>query len=192
MNIGDTRDEANRLLAELPIHLKRMADFSLETGLRRANVTHLCWSQVDLINRRAWIHPDEAKSRAAIAVPLTPTAVNLIRDCIGDHQEYIFTYEGNPVHQVSTAAWYKALARAGIENFRWHDLRHTWASWHIQDGTPLHILQELGGWESIEMVKKYAHLSTDHLDAYVQNRAVKNTVLGTGENKEIVNIAATS
>nr|WP_305080254.1 tyrosine-type recombinase/integrase [Methylococcus sp. Mc7] len=58
-------------------------------------------------------------------------------------------------------------ARAGIENFRWHDLRHTWASWHVQGGTPLHVLQELGGWESVEMVKRYAHLSGEHLAQYV-------------------------
>ncbi|OFZ67423.1 MAG: hypothetical protein A2V79_05905 [Betaproteobacteria bacterium RBG_16_56_24] len=54
----------------------------------------------------------------------------------------------------------------GIENFRWHDLRHTWASWHIQEGTPQHVLQELGGWSTPEMVQKYAHLSADHLAPY--------------------------
>jgi integrase len=59
-----------------------------------------------------------------------------------------------------------ALKRAGIEDFRWHDLRHTWASWHVQAGTPSHALQELGGWEYAEMVRKYAHLSSDHLAEY--------------------------
>ena len=48
-----------------------------------------------------------------------------------------------------------------------HDLPHTWASWHVQAGTPLHVLQELGGWECVEMVRKYAHLSTAHLHEYV-------------------------
>ncbi len=46
----------------------------------------------------------------------------------------------------------KALRRAEIENFRWHDLRHTWASWHVQNGTSLQELQQLGGWSSFEMV----------------------------------------
>jgi len=58
----------------------------------------------------------------------------------------------------------------GLTNFRWHDLRHTWASWHAQDGTPLHVLQELGGWKSAEMVRKYAHLSTVHLADFVNRR----------------------
>lgn len=48
-------------------------------------------------------------------------------------------------------------------NFRWHDLRHTWASWHVQNGTSLQELQQLGGWSSYEMVLRYAHLSSDHL-----------------------------
>jgi integrase len=71
--------------------------------------------------------------------------MQIIREQKGKHPVFVFTYEGNPVFQVNTAAWYKALARAGIENFRWHDLRHTWASWHVQGGTPLFALQELAG-----------------------------------------------
>lgn len=52
-----------------------------------------------------------------------------------------------------------------------NDLRHTWASWHVQAGTPLHVLQELGGWESAEMVRRYAHLSSEHLAQYVDRRS---------------------
>ena len=123
-----TREAAGRLLAELPPHLRAMAKFSLETGLRRANVTGLLWSQVDLVRRTAWIHPDQAKARKAIAVPLSAAAVIVLREQIGKHSERVFTYCGKPVTQVSTKTWYKALKRAGIEEFRWHDLRHTWAS----------------------------------------------------------------
>ena len=60
-------------------------------------------------------------------------------------------------------AWKTGLRRAGIENFRFHDLRHTWASWLVQSGVPLSALQEMGGWGSIEMVRRYAHLAPNHL-----------------------------
>lgn len=60
---------------------------------------------------------------------------------------------------INTRSWRKALKRAGITNFRWHDLRHTWASWLVQRRVPLFVLQELGGWQSAEMVRRYAHLS---------------------------------
>jgi integrase len=162
-----TRDEAERLLAELPEHLAAMVRFSLETGLRRSNVTGLEWSQVDLARRTAWIHPDQAKARKAIAVPLSAAAVVVLRGQIAKHSTHVFSFRGNPVRQVNTKAWRLALQRAGIAEFRWHDLRHTWASWHAQAGTPLHVLQELGGWERVEMVRKYAHLSTVHLAEYV-------------------------
>ena len=66
-----TREEADRLIGALPEHLAAMARFSLETGLRRANVTGLLWSQVDLARRTAWVHADQAKARKAIAVPLS-------------------------------------------------------------------------------------------------------------------------
>jgi integrase len=75
------------------------------------------------------------------------------------------------------------VKRAGIEDFRWHDLRHTWASWHVQSGTPLHALQELGGWESSEMVRRYAHFSADHLAPYADRlcalRVVDDPAVGT-------------
>ncbi|WP_407656499.1 tyrosine-type recombinase/integrase [Methyloglobulus morosus] len=162
-----TREEADRLVLELPEHLKAIVEFSLQTGLRRSNATGLQWSQVDLVRRIAWIHADQAKSRKAIPVPLSKTAVIIIREQIGKHHSYVFSYKGKPIIQVNTKAWRLALKRAGIENFRWHDLRHTWASWHVQNGTPLHALQSLGGWHSAEMVQRYAHLSGEHLAGYV-------------------------
>lgn len=80
--------------------------------------------------------------------------------------------------QPNNSAWIKALKRAGITDFRWHDLRHTWASWHVQAGTPLHVLQELGGWESAEMVRRHAHLSSEHLAQYVDKLSGLHVVDG--------------
>ncbi|MDO2365702.1 site-specific integrase, partial [Escherichia coli] len=65
-------------------------------------------------------------------------------------------------------SWLSACRRAGIEDFRFHDLRHTWASWLIQSGVPLSVLQEMGGWESIEMVRRYAHLAPNHLTEHAR------------------------
>ncbi|RQQ63540.1 site-specific integrase [Burkholderia stagnalis] len=164
--------EAERLLAELPGHLAEMARFSLETGLRRSNVTGLQWSQVDIARRVAWIHPDQAKAKKAITVPLSDTAIAVLSRQRAHERapgcaDHVFVYQGKPVYQTATAAWRKALERAGIRDFRWHDLRHTWASWHVQRGTPLQVLKELGGWETMEMVQRYAHLSADHLAQWV-------------------------
>ncbi|WP_257146379.1 tyrosine-type recombinase/integrase [Burkholderia sp. JKS000303] len=173
-----TQAQAERLMAELPEHLAEMARFSLETGLRRSNVTGLQWSQVDLVRRVAWIHPDQAKAKKAITVPLSDTAISVLRRQLGKKRapecvDSVFVYHGRPVYQTVTEAWRKALKRAGISDFRWHDLRHTWASWHVQRGTPLQVLKELGGWETFEMVQRYAHLSADHLAQWVSPLTVE-------------------
>ena len=157
-------EEARRLLRELPEHLRDMAQMALSTGLRQRNVSFLRWDQVDMQRRVAWIHPDEAKAGKAIGVPLNEDALDVLRRRLGRHGDYVFTYKGKPVARCSTKAWKRALERAGIDaSFRWHDLRHTWASWHVQSGTPLRELMELGGWASYEMVLRYAHLATEHL-----------------------------
>jgi integrase len=158
--------QAIRLLAELPPHLAAMAAFSLATGLRRANVTGLRWEQIDMKRRIAWFDGEDMKNGNPQAVPLNDDAMRVLISRHGAHPVYVFTYKGKKIIQASTAAWYKALARAGIHDFRWHDLRHTWASWHIQSGTPLLALQELGGWESSEMVRRYAHFSITNLAKY--------------------------
>ena len=80
----------------------------------------------------------------------------------GQHPRWCFTFSGKRIHQSSTA-WGLAKQRAGIEDFRFHDLRHTWASWHVQSGTSLPELMELGGWKSYEMVLRYAHLAPEKL-----------------------------
>ena len=164
-----THDEAKALLRALPEHQRNMALFALATGLRQRNVCRLEWSQIDLKREVAWIHPDQAKAKKAIAVPLNQGALSVINSVMGVHEIFVFTYKGSPVWQVNTKAWRKAVKAAGLKNFRWHDLRHTWASWHIQAGTPMNVLQELGGWESIEMVRRYAHLDAQHLATHAEN-----------------------
>lgn len=158
-----TREEAERLLHELPSHLHAMAKFSLATGLRAGNVTNLKWSSISMTNRHAVIHSDEVKNSKTLGIPLNDDAMSVLNAESGKHPVHVFTYLGKPVTQVNTKAWRAALRRAGISNFRWHDLRHTWASWHVQSGTTLQELFELGGWSSFEMVLRYAHLSSNHL-----------------------------
>ena len=113
----------------------------------------------------------------------------VIKPLQGVHEEFVFTYLGKPVWQVNTKAWRKALKTVGIEDFRWHGLRHTWASWHVQAGTPLHVLQELGGWESTEMIQRYAHLDARQLAKHAANISLFGTNLTHPENNPSENSA---
>jgi integrase len=158
-----SRAEFQRLLSELPNHLADMAIFSVATGLRAANVKGLEWSYVDLERRHLWIPGEKHKNGRSHSVPLNDMAIAVVLRQVGKHPKCVFTYRGEPVGQLSTRAWQAALARAGIENFRWHDLRHTFATWHRQAGTPTHELQRLGGWKTGTMVERYAHIAPEAL-----------------------------
>jgi integrase len=172
-----TRPEADRLLLELPPHLADMARLALATGLRAANITGMRWEQIDLDRRMAWVHPDQAKARRAIPVPLNGEAMAVLQKQLGKHRERVFTFRGNPVAATTTKAWYSAVERAGVAPLRFHDLRHTFASWHVQQGTPLSVLQELGGWQSSAMVSRYAHLGAEHLAPWNDRLATYGTNL---------------
>ncbi len=184
-----TRDEAGRLIAELPAHLASMAAFALATGLRAENVQGLEWRRVDLARRCAWIQGGQAKGGKPIAVPLNQDALHILARQQGAHPRWVFVYrpaakgghQGAPEPiraRLTTKAWKKAVERAGIEPCTFHDLRHTWASWHIQAGTPLKVLQELGAWSNLEMVQIYAHLAPGYVADYAGNSEwLKNDTL---------------
>ncbi len=172
-----TPEQVHILLNELPEHLADLVRFSLATGLRKANVLSLEWSQVDVQRNVAWVHADQAKGGKDIHVSLNATALQVLEKRVGIHPKFVFTYKDKPIGQVSTKAWYKALKRAGIENFRWHDLRHTWASWLAQGGVPLNVIQEMGAWQSTEMVRRYAHLAPEKFGVHAS--IVDNMLYGT-------------
>lgn len=158
-----TVSQAKVLLAELPEHQREVVLFALATGLRQGNVLRLDWGQVNMEQRHAWIHGWQSKNRRPISVPLNDAAIAVLTRQEGKHPDRVFTFRGKPLNSANSSAWRAALKRAGIQDFRWHDLRHTWATWQRQAGTPTHELQRLGGWRTGAMVERYAHLAPDHL-----------------------------
>lgn len=162
-----TIEQVTVLLEELPEHQRDIVLFALLTGLRQANVLGLEWSHVNLDKSHAWVPAAQSKNRKAIAVPLTQDALTVLQRQIGKHPTRVFTYAGKPIANANTKAWKNALKRAGIEDFRWHDLRHTWASWHRMAGTSTPELQRLGAWKTQAMVERYAHLAPDQLEGAV-------------------------
>ncbi|MEO8060887.1 MAG: site-specific integrase, partial [Burkholderiales bacterium] len=155
--------EFEKLRLELPEHLADMAVFAVATGLRQANVKGLEWQYVDMGLKHAWIPGSKHKNGKPHSVPLNEWALSVLRKQIGKHSTRVFTFRGEPIVQVNTKAWTAALNRAGIEDFKWHDLRHTFATWHRQAGTPTHELQRLGGWRTGAMVERYAHVAPEAL-----------------------------
>jgi integrase len=109
----------------------------------------------------------------------------VVRRWIGKHEEFVFVRtDGQQVRGLPTNTWTLALKKAGLQNFKWHDLRHTWASLLRQSGkVGLDLLQELGGWKSAKMVQRYAHLSVEHL---ASSADVLDAVLSPSSGREKV------
>lgn len=163
-----TSEEWCRLCKALPLHLKGPAAFALATGLRQSNVTRLTWGQVDLRRRVAWVDAQDMKGRRAHGMPLSAEAVAILECMQGESEKWVFPWRGKPLAKIR-GAWWRALKRAALEDFTFHGLRHTWASWHVMNGTPLETLRQLGGWKTLAMVQRYAHLAPEHLQAAAGN-----------------------
>ncbi|KGA24946.1 integrase [Pectobacterium brasiliense] len=157
------KSQARALIESLRLDwMKRVVSFALLTGARKGEIFSLKWDSVNLSRRIAIVTADNAKSGRARPLPLNDDAVKIINAC-GRDSDYVFSANGVRIVEINRTDFCNALRISGIADFRFHDLRHTWASWHVQNGTPLMTLKELGGWEKLEMVNKYAHLSTEHL-----------------------------
>lgn len=174
------RDQWPKLYAALPDHQKPPVEFSLHTGLRRANVLGLTWDRVDIERRVAWIEASETKAGKLIVVPLNDRATEILRKLHPEEGEpigHVFTYRGKPVGNLKKG-FKAACIRAGLGTYdehghysglTWHGLRHTWATWHVQNNTPLGVLQKLGAWADLRMVMNYAHHSVEYLTQFVNN-----------------------
>ena len=159
-----SRDEAAALYAELAEHLRPIFLFSLATGLREQNVLRLRWQKVDLHRKVMWVASSDAKAKKPIGIPLNRDAMAVLKAQKGKHPQWVFpNKDGLPFNRANNSGFQAAQKRAKIAPLSWHDLRHTWASWHAMAGTSLRTLMDLGGWTTIECVLRYAHLSPDHL-----------------------------
>jgi integrase len=164
-------------LSQLPYadHLKPMFLLSLNTGMRRGEVFHLQWSQVDLEAKRVTVSGSTAKSGKTRHIPLNQTAVTVLRqwqEQCPTEQVYVFENDGNPFNNVSKA-WNTVFTNSGIPHFRWHDIRHTFASRLVMAGVDLNTVRELLGHSNYEMTLRYAHLAPEH-KANAVERLVKH------------------
>ncbi|MDX8384789.1 MAG: site-specific integrase [Ghiorsea sp.] len=160
-----TEVQVERLLSCVAKHLVDAVAFTLQTGLRESNCSKLKWEQVDMQRGVMVIYGDQAKAGLDVGLPLNSVAMEILRRRARENEQdvYVFEYKGKVMSRFNATAWRNGLKKAGIKDFRWHDLRHTWASWHVQHGTPLHVLQKLGGWSTYAMVQVYAHLAPEHM-----------------------------
>jgi integrase len=139
-------------------HLTPAVLLSMNTGLRRGEVVKLRWGSVDFNRQLLTVEGPNAKNRQTRHVALNEEAMSVLR--LWREQ----SETGARVFGVTTgfqSAWEKVLKRARISKFRWHDLRHHFASRLVQKGVPLNTVRDLLGHGSVGMSLRYAHLAPD-------------------------------
>ena len=166
-----SREEETRLLAASPSWLREIIVFALHTGLRQGEILDLQWPQVDLFRRTITIL--EQKNGAKDTLPMNETALGVLtaRANVQPLQTgYVFFNEAGNRRDARNVlrAFYPAMTKARIEKFRFHDLRHTWATRLVQAGVDLYTVQKLGRWKTVSMMTRYAHHYSESLRAGAQ------------------------
>lgn len=164
-------DEADRLVAIPDEPWRTMILVALRTGLRRGELRALRWQDVDLVKRQLTVR-QAADDKGAITppkngrprtIPLSPAAVAALRRHKHLRGPFVFCADdGAPFTQRQLERPIeRACRRAGLRSVGWHTLRHTFASHLVMTGSSLKHVQELGGWQTLAMVMRYAHLAPD-------------------------------
>ena len=143
-------------------HIRPLVLLALNTGMRRGELFNLQWDDVELERGNLTVQGDGAKSGQTRHIPLNREAMDLLRDWQRSTGAYIglvfFARDGGRLNNINSA-WSGVIKRAGIEAFRFHDLRHTFASWLVMAGTDLYVVRDLLGHASITQTERYAHLA---------------------------------
>ncbi len=161
-----TFGEERCLLDASPKWLREIIIFALNTGLRREELIDLTWDRIDIANRTFTIL--EQKNRGKDTLPLNEKAMGILikrNAVISTRNKYVFyNKNGNRFDPNSLSRSFRVMVKkAGIEKFRYHDLRHTFATRLIHRGVDIYTVQRLGRWKSIQMVMRYAHHHAESL-----------------------------
>jgi len=155
------RDEIERLLAHCNQHIKNIVIFALNTGMRRGEILRLKWDDIDFINDLIYVLITKNKEKRII--PMNSTLKQLLLSIKeGSVNKYVFCNGTGEIVKSVRTGFTNAMKRANINNFRFHDLRHTFASHLVMSGVDLNTVRELMGHKTIEMTLRYAHLSQTH------------------------------
>ncbi|MBN2001387.1 site-specific integrase, partial [candidate division KSB1 bacterium] len=165
-----TPEEAGRLLECCNESLRPIVFTALNTGMRRMEILSLTWDNVHIDSViDPYIEIPISKNYKKRFVPLSTDMIELLEKLRNRHQTFVFIgMRGRPVKTVRKP-FETALRKAGIINFRFHDLRHTFASHFIMHGGDPLTLKEILGHSSLKMVERYAHLAVAHKRKQINN-----------------------
>ncbi|MCX5814014.1 MAG: site-specific integrase [Proteobacteria bacterium] len=183
-----THEEEAKLLAESPVWLKEIIVLAVNTGLRQGEILSLKWSQIDIFRKTLYI--SEQKNKEKDTLPLNRNAMEILKTRMRirqlDNNYVFFNGQGNKIDARNLLrTFYRVCKNAKIENLRFHDLRHTFATRLVQTGVDLYTVQKLGRWKDISMIKRYAHHCSESLRPGVEKLDEFITILSQSNKKGV-------
>lgn len=151
-------------------HLRPLVVTSINTGMRRGEVFNLTWADVDLKNKIITVEGTTSKSGQTRHIPINKELLEVLTNWKKQSSSEGFVFPSKDGHRLDNVkkSWDGLLKLARVEGFRWHDLRHTFASKLVMAGVPLNTVRELLGHSDLAMTLRYAHLAPDSKAAAVE------------------------
>ena len=189
------KDEMLRLLSNCQGVLKRIVKTALFTGMRKGEILWLKWKNVDFDNNIILL--DRTKNGDIREVPLSRELrdILLVESAGKTMEEYVFPKEDGSRYVDVRVAYKAALKASGITGFRFHDLRHTFASHMVMSGVDILTVKEILGHKDISMTMRYAHLAPQHKEQAIykmedslilKDEEKLGHILGTKDTSETV------
>jgi integrase len=181
-------DEIRKLLEACDSYLYPVVFTALNTGMRRGELLNLRWKDVDLKN--GLILLEKTKNQERREIPMNEALKELFRRLFTQRRldtDYVFPnpQTGNRFYDLKRA-FQRALRKAGIRDFRFHDLRHTFASQLVMAGVDIRTVQELLGHKKLSMTMRYSHLSQAHKKEAVQT--LEKVILGENRHQSVTKV----
>lgn len=144
-------------------YLEPLIVLAMNTGMRKGEMLTLKWEHINMEDRYLTIRSENAKSKNKRTIPLNNTVYEMLSEWHQQNPESILVFEknGSPISTYQYQ-WETLLKDAGIENFRFHDLRHHFASKLVMKEADLNVVRELLGHADMKMTLRYAHLAPEH------------------------------
>lgn len=172
-----TPEEYGRLYSHCSAHVKPMVELAYVTAMRRGEILNLRWDQVDFKHRIIALEATDTKTQVAREIPLDVKLIETLQRIprtLGSR--YVFTFRGKPIKDIKTS-FRNACTRAGIKDFRFHDLRHCGVTNMRKAGVPDNVIMSISGHKTAAMFRRYDSVDREDRQSAIEKIRLNDTYM---------------
>ncbi|HEY5039189.1 MAG TPA: site-specific integrase, partial [bacterium] len=181
-----TPDEYNRLFSCCTVHLRPLVELAYVTAMRKGEILKLRWDQVDIKNKVIVLEATDTKTLEKREVPLDARLIEMLQRIprtLGS--KYVFTLKGKPIGEIKKS-FNGACFRAGIKDFRFHDLRHCGVTNMRKAGVPDNVIMSISGHKTTSMFRRYDAVDRADRQSAIQKLRLNDTYMTKASSSDLV------